>query len=101
MLIFMTTMLLIYSEHNVEEAPYSETSLTVYKTTRPKISQHSIAVSYIYEYIRHREVALVWFYSFFNLNTRWEGWLTPRPGSFTPENDPVPVYEPTWASGTV
>jgi hypothetical protein len=30
-------------------------------------------------------------YSFFNLGTRWGGWLTPRPGRFTPREDPVPT----------
>jgi hypothetical protein len=27
----------------------------------------------------------------FNLRARWGGWSTPRPGRFTPENDPVPI----------
>ena len=30
-------------------------------------------------------------YSFFNLGARWGGWLTPRPGRFTPAKDPVPI----------
>jgi hypothetical protein len=30
-------------------------------------------------------------YSFFNLGNRWGGWSTPRPGRFTPGNDPVPI----------
>ena len=48
----MTTMLLIYSGHNVDEARYSETSASVYETTRRQISQHSITVIYIYIYKR-------------------------------------------------
>jgi len=30
-------------------------------------------------------------YSFFNLGARWDGWLTPRPGRYTPGKDPVPI----------
>jgi hypothetical protein len=30
-------------------------------------------------------------YSFLNFGARWGGWSTPRPGRFTPENDPVPI----------
>ena len=41
-------------------------------------------------------------YSFFNLCTRWGGWLTPRPGRFTPGNDAVPIVQETgWAPGPV
>ena len=29
----------------------------------------------------------VQFYSFFNLGTRWGGWLKPRPGRFTPRKE--------------
>ena len=28
-------------------------------------------------------------YSFLNLDARWGGWSTPRPGYFTPRKDPV------------
>jgi len=32
----------------------------------------------------------------------WDGWLTPRPGRFTPGKDPVAiVQEAGWASGPV
>jgi hypothetical protein len=30
-------------------------------------------------------------YSFFNLGAGWGGWSRPRPGRFTPENDPVAI----------
>jgi hypothetical protein len=41
-------------------------------------------------------------YSFFNLVNRWGGWSTPRPGSFSPGKDPVPlVQEAGWATGPV
>ena len=40
--------------------------------------------------------------SFFNLGARWGGWSTPRPASFTPRKDRVPVVqEAGWASGPV
>jgi hypothetical protein len=33
----------------------------------------------------------------FKLGAEWRGWLTPRPGRFTPENNPVlTVYEVRW-----
>jgi len=28
---------------------------------------------------------------FFNLEARWGGWLTPRPGRFNPGKDPVHI----------
>ena len=31
-------------------------------------------------------------YSFFSLGARWGGWLTPRPGRFSPEMAPFPVH---------
>jgi hypothetical protein len=41
-------------------------------------------------------------YTFFNLGARWGGWLTPRPGSFTPWNDSVSsVQEDEWAQRPV
>jgi hypothetical protein len=42
-------------------------------------------------------------HSFFNLDARWGGWPTSRPGRFTPqERDPVPiVQEADWAPGSV
>jgi hypothetical protein len=33
----------------------------------------------------------LYLYSYFNLDLRWGGWLTPRPGRFTPGKDPVPI----------
>jgi len=37
-------------------------------------------------------------YSFFNLGVSWGRWSTPRPGRFSPVNDPIPnVQEPRWA----
>ena len=30
-------------------------------------------------------------YTFFNLDAMLGGWLTPRPGHFTPGEDPVPI----------
>ena len=30
---------------------------------------------------------------FFNLSAGWSGWSTPRPGSFTPGKDPVPIVQ--------
>jgi len=33
----------------------------------------------------------MYIYSFFNLCARWGGWLTPRPGRFTPRNNLVPI----------
>jgi len=39
---------------------------------------------------------------FFNLDARWGGWSTPRPGRFTPGKDPVPIVnEAGWASEPV
>jgi hypothetical protein len=35
--------------------------------------------------------AEVYLYSFFNLDYRWGGWSTPRPGRFNPRKDPVPI----------
>jgi hypothetical protein len=32
-------------------------------------------------------------YSSFKLGTRWGGWSTPRPGSFTPGKDTVPIVQ--------
>ena len=44
----------------------------------------------------------VWLYTFFSPGARWGGWSTPRPGRFTPGNDPVPiVQEAGWAPGPV
>jgi hypothetical protein len=38
----------------------------------------------------------------YNLGARWSGWLTPRPGRFTPGRDSVPgVQEAGWATGPV
>ena len=34
-------------------------------------------------------------YSVFNLRAVWGGWLTSRPGCFTPVNDPVPAVQET------
>jgi hypothetical protein len=32
----------------------------------------------------------------------WDRWLTPRPGRFNPDKEPVPiVYEAVWATGPV
>jgi hypothetical protein len=40
--------------------------------------------------------------SYFNLGSRWGGWLTPRPGRFSPGSDLVPiVQEAGWATGPV
>ena len=39
---------------------------------------------------------------FFNLDARWGGWSKPRPGRFTPGNDPVSIVQKAgWASGPV
>jgi hypothetical protein len=39
---------------------------------------------------------------FFNLETRWGGWSTPRPGRSTPWKDPVLiVQEVGWVPGPV
>jgi hypothetical protein len=32
-------------------------------------------------------------YTFALLDARWDVWLTPRPGRFTPGKDPVPIVE--------
>jgi hypothetical protein len=38
----------------------------------------------------------------FNLDARWSGWSKPRPGRFTPGNDPVPIVQKAgWAPGPV
>jgi hypothetical protein len=41
-------------------------------------------------------------YCFFNIGARWGGRLTPRPGGFTPGNEPVPiVLGAGWALGEI
>jgi hypothetical protein len=48
--------------------------------------------------LRPRGGVEVQLYSFCNLGARWGGWLTPRPGRFTPGKDPVQiVQEAGWA----
>ena len=43
---------------------------------------------------------MVLLYVLSNLGARWDGWLTSRPGRFTPETNPVPtVQEAGWAPG--
>jgi hypothetical protein len=46
---------------------------------------------------------LLSFYSFFNLVARLvDGWSTPRPGRFTPGNEPVPIVQGAgWVPGPV
>ena len=34
--------------------------------------------------MKAQRVSKIWFYSFFNLATRWSRWSTTRPGRFTP-----------------
>ena len=44
----------------------------------------------------------VYLYTFFNLGAIWGGWSTPRPSSFIPGNDPVPIIQEVgWAPASV
>jgi hypothetical protein len=59
-------------------------------------SVHFIASAYtgcsMYRPALHR----VLLYSFFNIGSRWDGWLTPRPGRFPFRNDSVPTVQEAW-----
>jgi hypothetical protein len=48
---------------------------------------------------RHRRREKVELSSFFNLGTRWGGWLSPPPGRFTPRNDPVLIEQEAGGGG--
>ena len=78
------------------------TAICVKTFSALQVKQRSVSPCKLPQWHRGKAEVGLQLYSFFNLGTRRGRWPTPRPGRFTPGNDPVPiVLEVRWAPGPV